>query len=115
MTKATTEDLPGMSVFFKDDTGAIFHTYPAYARGDERGLGIYMFLDLTPKGRDENGPNHNLMDWVRRFAPRVARSNPAATMSAQCRSSPKLPLPYSWREDATNLASDRGNCVCWST
>ncbi|HKN01160.1 MAG TPA: thioredoxin family protein [Candidatus Binataceae bacterium] len=66
MTKATTEELPGMSVFFKDDSGAVFHTYSAYARGDERGLGTYMFLDLTPKGRDENGPNYNLMDWVHR-------------------------------------------------
>lgn len=66
MTKATTEELPGTSVFFKDDTGAIFHTYSSYARGDERRLGAYMFLDLTPKGRDENGPNYNLMDWVRR-------------------------------------------------
>ncbi|MGC1677782.1 MAG: thioredoxin family protein [Candidatus Binataceae bacterium] len=66
MTKATTEELPGTSVFFKDDSGAVFHTYSSYARGDERSLGTYMFLDLTPKGRDENGPNYNLMDWVRR-------------------------------------------------
>jgi predicted dithiol-disulfide oxidoreductase (DUF899 family) len=66
MTEASTEDLPGISVFFKDATGAVFHTYSAYGRGDERGLGTYMFLDLTPKGRDENGPNYNLMDWVRR-------------------------------------------------
>jgi len=66
MTEASTEDLPGMSVFFKDETGAVFHTYSAYARGDEPGLGTYMFLDLTPKGRNENGPNYNLTDWVRR-------------------------------------------------
>jgi predicted dithiol-disulfide oxidoreductase (DUF899 family) len=66
MTKATTEDLHGTSVFVKDETGAVFHTYSAYARGDERGLGAYMFLDLTPKGRNETGPNYNLMDWVRR-------------------------------------------------
>jgi predicted dithiol-disulfide oxidoreductase (DUF899 family) len=66
MTDATMEDLHGTSVFVKDDTGAIFHTYSAYARGDERGLGAYMFLDLTPKGRNENGPNYNLTDWVRR-------------------------------------------------
>jgi predicted dithiol-disulfide oxidoreductase (DUF899 family) len=65
-TKATTEDLHGTSVFIKDETGVVFHTYSAYARGDERGLGAYMFLDLTPKGRNETGPNYNLMDWVRR-------------------------------------------------
>jgi predicted dithiol-disulfide oxidoreductase (DUF899 family) len=62
----TEGEAPGMSVFFKDESGTVFHTYSAYARGDERGLGTYMYLDLTPKGRNENGPNYNLMDWVRR-------------------------------------------------
>jgi predicted dithiol-disulfide oxidoreductase (DUF899 family) len=66
MTKTSMEDLHGTSVFFKDQSGAVFHTYSAYARGDERGLGTYMFLDLTPKGRNETGPNKNLTDWVRR-------------------------------------------------
>jgi len=66
MFKTTMEDLHGTSVFFKDDSGAVFHTYSAYARGDERGLGAYMFLDLTPKGRNETGPNFNLTDWVQR-------------------------------------------------
>jgi predicted dithiol-disulfide oxidoreductase (DUF899 family) len=66
MTEASMEDLHGTSVFIKDETGAIFHTYSAYARGDERGLGTYMFLDLTPNGRNETGPNYNLTDWVRR-------------------------------------------------
>jgi predicted dithiol-disulfide oxidoreductase (DUF899 family) len=66
MTNAAGEDLPGISVFFKDENGIVYHTYSAYARGDERGLGAYMFLDLTPKGRNENGPNFNLTDWVRR-------------------------------------------------
>lgn len=66
MTDASTEDLPGISVFYKDETGAVYHTYSAYARGDERGIGTYMFLDLTPKGRQEDGPNYNLMDWVKR-------------------------------------------------
>ena len=66
MLKTTMEDLHGTSVFFKDDSGAVFHTYSSYARGDERGLGTYMFLDLTPKGRNETGPNFNLTDWVRR-------------------------------------------------
>jgi predicted dithiol-disulfide oxidoreductase (DUF899 family) len=59
-------EAPGISVFFKDESGTVFHTYSAYARGDERGLGAYMFLDLTPKGRDETGPNYNLTDWVKR-------------------------------------------------
>jgi predicted dithiol-disulfide oxidoreductase (DUF899 family) len=65
--EAQTEgEAPGMSVFFKDESGTVFHTYSAYARGDERGLGAYMFLDLTPKGRNETGPNYNLTDWVKR-------------------------------------------------
>jgi len=66
MIDATMEDLHGTSVFVKDESGAIYHTYSSYARGDERGLGAYMFLDLTPKGRNETGPNFNLTDWVRR-------------------------------------------------
>jgi predicted dithiol-disulfide oxidoreductase (DUF899 family) len=66
MTDSTIEDLHGISVFCKDENGAIFHTYSSYGRGDERGLGAYMFLDVTPKGRNENGPGFNLTDWVRR-------------------------------------------------
>ena len=59
------EELPGTSVFYKDAAGDIFHTYSTYARGAELLIGTYMCLDLTPKGRDENGPHHNLTDWVR--------------------------------------------------
>jgi predicted dithiol-disulfide oxidoreductase (DUF899 family) len=66
MTEALIEELPGLSVFYQDAAGDIFHTYSSYARGAEELLGTYMVLDLTPKGRNETGPNHNLMDWVRR-------------------------------------------------
>jgi predicted dithiol-disulfide oxidoreductase (DUF899 family) len=66
MTEAEGEDQPGTSVFYKDETGNVFHTYSAYGRGDERSLSTYMYLDITPKGRQENGPNYNLMDWVHR-------------------------------------------------
>jgi predicted dithiol-disulfide oxidoreductase (DUF899 family) len=59
------EDLSGISVFCKDDSGDIFHTYSAYARGDEMLATTYMYLDLTPKGRNEGGPGCNLTDWVR--------------------------------------------------
>jgi len=59
------EDLSGDSVFFKDDSGQIFHTYSTYGRGGEEFLGAYRFLDVTPKGRNENGPYHSLADWVR--------------------------------------------------
>ncbi|MDB6060541.1 MAG: thioredoxin [Verrucomicrobiaceae bacterium] len=59
------EDLPGCSVFYRNAAGEIFRTYSAFGRGDESVLTTYMFLDMTPKGRDENGPNFNLTDWVR--------------------------------------------------
>ena len=50
------EELPGISVFYKDDAGAIFHTYSTYGRGVEVMMGTYNLLDLTPKGRDEDRP-----------------------------------------------------------
>jgi len=59
------EDLHGTSVFIKDKDGAIYHTYSAYARGDERSLGTYMWLDITPNGRNE-GEGGNLTKWVKR-------------------------------------------------
>lgn len=59
------EDLSGDSVFYKDDSGEIFHTYSTYGRGGEQFLGIYGYLDVMPKGRNENGPYHSLTDWAR--------------------------------------------------
>jgi predicted dithiol-disulfide oxidoreductase (DUF899 family) len=56
--------MPGLSVFAKDATGAIFHTYSTYARGLDILVGAYNFLDLVPKGRDEAGLKHT-MAWVR--------------------------------------------------
>jgi predicted dithiol-disulfide oxidoreductase (DUF899 family) len=62
---AEVEDLSGDSVFCKDEAGQIFHTYSTFGRGGEEFLGIYRFLDATPKGREENGPYHSLADWAR--------------------------------------------------
>jgi len=59
------DELPGHSVFARDDAGAIYHTYSSYGRGAEENLVTYKLLDITPKGRDE-GPNGNLMVWVKR-------------------------------------------------
>jgi predicted dithiol-disulfide oxidoreductase (DUF899 family) len=64
-TNRALEDLSGDSVFFKDDAGQIFHTYSTFGRGGEEFLGIYRYLDVTPKGRDERGPYRSLADWVR--------------------------------------------------
>ena len=47
-------DREGVSVFYKDDAGAVFHTYSCYARGIDMLNGAYNFLDLVPKGRDED-------------------------------------------------------------
>ncbi|MBZ9679013.1 DUF899 domain-containing protein [Mesorhizobium sp. ES1-1] len=61
----TSKELPGTSVFFRDDNGDIFLTFMSRARGGEAQIGAYDYLDMTPKGRNENGPYHGLMDWVR--------------------------------------------------
>jgi predicted dithiol-disulfide oxidoreductase (DUF899 family) len=58
------EDMPGISVFFKDDAGNVFHTYSTYRRGVEVMMGTYNLLDLTPKGRDERDTPYK-MEWVR--------------------------------------------------
>jgi predicted dithiol-disulfide oxidoreductase (DUF899 family) len=59
------EEMSGLSVFYRDESGEIYHTYSTYGRGDEMVDTTYMYLDLTPKGRNENGPHFNLGDWVR--------------------------------------------------
>jgi predicted dithiol-disulfide oxidoreductase (DUF899 family) len=60
------EELPGLSVFYKDPSGQIFHTYSTYARGPDRFLGAHHFLDVTPLGRNEKGAGGKTMDWVKR-------------------------------------------------
>ena len=55
------DELPGLSVFYKDENGDVFHTYSSYARGGDLLLGTYNYLDLTPKGRNEVEG----MEWVR--------------------------------------------------
>jgi predicted dithiol-disulfide oxidoreductase (DUF899 family) len=53
----------GISVFYKDPTAGVFHTYSTYARGIDMMSADYHYLDLTPKGRDEGGRGPF---WVRR-------------------------------------------------
>jgi predicted dithiol-disulfide oxidoreductase (DUF899 family) len=65
MQDVFSEEMPGVSVFYRDANGDIFHTYSSYARGGESFLGTYNFLDIAPKGRNETGPRHDLSDWVR--------------------------------------------------
>jgi predicted dithiol-disulfide oxidoreductase (DUF899 family) len=65
MGKFPSEEAPGISAFIKDEAGGVFHTYSSYARGLDILLGTYNFLDLAPKGRDEDGLPWS-MAWVRR-------------------------------------------------
>lgn len=58
------EEAPGVSVFAKADDGTVYHTYSTYGRGVEFIMGTYHILDLTPKGRDEEGMEYG-MEWLR--------------------------------------------------
>ena len=64
-TERSISDLVGISVFYKDESGRVFHTYSTYARGVDMMNGAYHYLDLTPKGRNEGGQEHP-QAWVRR-------------------------------------------------
>ena len=59
------DESPGISVFYKDESNAIYHTYSCYARGLDMVNGAYHFMDLTPKGRDEADLPWT-MAWLRR-------------------------------------------------
>jgi len=63
-TKGDFADREGLSVFHKDANGAVFHTYSCYARGIDLLNTAYNFLDLVPKGRDEDGLEF-VQAWVR--------------------------------------------------
>lgn len=63
-TQFPSEERPGASVFYKDAGGNVFHTYSSYGRGLDIMIGAYNWLDITPKGRDEEGLKHG-MAWVR--------------------------------------------------
>jgi predicted dithiol-disulfide oxidoreductase (DUF899 family) len=63
MQDPDSSDREGASIFYKDAKGNIFHTYSTYARGIDMANTAYHYLDLVPKGRDEEktGPS-----WLRR-------------------------------------------------
>jgi predicted dithiol-disulfide oxidoreductase (DUF899 family) len=73
------EELPGLSAFYRNEAGEIFHTYSSYGRGPEELIGTLMILDRAPKGRNEK----STMDFVRRHdeydaTPRTAAKSTAA-------------------------------------
>jgi predicted dithiol-disulfide oxidoreductase (DUF899 family) len=53
-TDASGDEMPDVSVFYRDGHGAVFYTYSCYARGLNMLNIAYHYLDLTPKGRDED-------------------------------------------------------------
>ncbi len=57
-----TDEMPGLSAFFRDADGTVYHTYSAFARGPELLIGTYAMLDFAPKGRNET---NDMRDWVR--------------------------------------------------
>jgi len=57
-------EAPGSSVLYKNESGEIFRTYSCYARGLDILNGAYNFIDITPKGRDEDDLPMS-MAWVR--------------------------------------------------
>ncbi len=63
--KFSSSEAPGASAFYLDADGSIFHTYSCYMRGVDMLNGAYHWMDIAPKGRDEDGLDH-AMAWLRR-------------------------------------------------
>ncbi len=76
------DELPGLSAFYKDEAGDVFHTYSSYARGPEELIGTLMILDRAPKGRNEA----TTMDFVRRHD----EYEDASRMPSCCAESPHV-------------------------
>lgn len=71
------EDAPGISVFCKDESGTVYHTYSTFGRGVEMMMHTYRFLDITPRGRHEDGLPYT-MAWVKhhdRYEPAPAAAS----------------------------------------
>ena len=78
------QEMPGVSAFYKDDAGEVFHTYSTWGRGVEVMMHTYRLLDLTPKGRDEDALDFT-MSWVRHHDRyETAPAAPAAKPAASC-------------------------------
>ena len=66
MQRPAGTEMPGASVFYKNPSGKVFHTYSTYGRGLDMVNVAYHYLDLVPKGRDEAGQMPHPQAWVRR-------------------------------------------------
>lgn len=49
----SSEDMMGASIFARNESDEVFHTYSTFARGIENLMGAFMWIDLTPKGRHQ--------------------------------------------------------------
>ncbi len=65
LTRFPSAEAPGISVFYKNQDGEVFHTYSCYSRGLDMLNGAYHYMDLAPKGRDEDDLPYT-MAWLRR-------------------------------------------------
>jgi predicted dithiol-disulfide oxidoreductase (DUF899 family) len=83
MTDFPQEEAPGISAFLRDDAGQVFHTYSTYGRGVELMMGAYDFLDIAPKGRDEENLPHG-MAWVRHHDRYEAAAKTATKAASPC-------------------------------
>jgi len=81
MTAFPAEEAPGISLFYKNEAGEVFHTYSTFGRGVEVMMGTYYMLDLAPKGRDEREVPYK-MEWVRHHDRYEAA--PTAKAGASC-------------------------------
>jgi len=72
------DELPGLSAFYRNEKGEIFHTYSSYARGGEEMIGALMILDRAPLGRNEG----STMDFVKRHDEYMPK--PEGTNSSCC-------------------------------
>lgn len=70
----TSEDMHGTSIFAMNEDGEVFHTYSTFARGDEVLMGAFMWLDLSPKGRNEG---EGVMSWLKLHDEYDASGEPA--------------------------------------
>ncbi len=97
-------ELPGLSVFFKDKDGAIYHTYSSYARGNEEVIGAFIYLDITPKGRNEK----EIMEWVKRNDEYgAAPQAPSCCHSTSQAKSPEPRLPTPKKESTMALSAQK--------
>lgn len=97
MTEFPSEEAPGASVFYRDASGEIFHTYSAYARGLDILLTAYNYIDMTPKGRAEEGLSHP-MAWVRHHD-RYGNTEEAACCGGKEAATKANPLLNEFREE----------------